>query len=257
MVLVVLALLAYALGWFDKVANVAENAADAVVDTAGDAVDAVADVAEDTVDTVEDVANMGDDVKDAIEEVEEAEEELMEAKEELDQAKEELAEEVEESTLSVDLEKSSVLREGRASGKSHNGTISFSEATLVVDGDDLIWGSFIVDMTSINSTDLSGASKDKLDAHLQAEDFFDVANFKTAMLKITSVDDDIVEADLTIKWKTLPISFEIEDDNDSYTAAFSIDSTKRWVQEWGSVIDQAKNALVSDDIDFTITLVAE
>ena len=37
-------------------------------------------------------------------------------------------------------------------------------------------------MTSINTTDLKGEWKDKLDGHLKADDFFGVEKFKTATL---------------------------------------------------------------------------
>ena len=45
----------------------------------------------------------------------------------------------------------------------------------------------MVDMTTINTTDLEGEYKEKLDGHLHSDDFFGTATHKTASLEITSV----------------------------------------------------------------------
>ena len=39
-------------------------------------------------------------------------------------------------------------------------------------------------MTTIRSTDLEGETKEKLDSHLKASDFFDVENHPTAMVDV-------------------------------------------------------------------------
>ena len=68
-------------------------------------------------------------------------------------------------------------------------------------------------MTSINTTDLEGEWKGKLDNHLKSEDFFDTSKNKTAKLVIKSAQFGKgghwdVNADLTIKGITKPIMFK-------------------------------------------------
>jgi polyisoprenoid-binding protein YceI len=69
--------------------------------------------------------------------------------------------------------------------------------------------------------------------------------------------EETIVADLTIKWVTLPVTLNRSEGDDGLGATFSIDSTQWGVQEGWSLVDQAKNALVSDDIDFVVTLVLQ
>ena len=54
----------------------------------------------------------------------------------------------------------------------HEGTITLQQGTLEFTNNELTGGNFVMDMTSINTTDLEGDYKDKLDGHLKADDFF-------------------------------------------------------------------------------------
>jgi len=47
----------------------------------------------------------------------------------------------------------------------HEGTITLREGVLEFKQDQLTGGSFVMDMTSINTTDLEGDYKNKLDGH--------------------------------------------------------------------------------------------
>ena len=61
---------------------------------------------------------------------------------------------------------------------SHTGTIDLKSGALEFDGDKLTGGEFVVDMTTINTTDLEGDYKQKLDGHLHSDDFFSTASMK-------------------------------------------------------------------------------
>ena len=54
----------------------------------------------------------------------------------------------------------------------------------MMDGDKITGGKFVMDMTSINVTDLSGESKGKLEGHLNSDDFFGVNHYPEATLEI-------------------------------------------------------------------------
>ena len=70
-----------------------------------------------------------------------------------------------------------------------------------------------IDMQSINTTNLEGAWKDKLDGHLKSPDFFSVSNFPNALIKFSgnqnmSNNGEInFEGNLTIKEITHPTKF--------------------------------------------------
>ena len=85
--------------------------------------------------------------------------------------------------VSLDLEKSKVKWTGKKiTNSSHWGSLSFKEATLDFDGEDLVSGKFIVDMNTMSVDDIQGRGKQRLEGHLRNEDFFDVDNHKEAIL---------------------------------------------------------------------------
>ena len=49
----------------------------------------------------------------------------------------------------------------------HEGTIKLKEGELKFNNNDLIDGTFVMDMSTINTTDLEGGSKNRLDGHLK------------------------------------------------------------------------------------------
>ena len=67
--------------------------------------------------------------------------------------------------------------------ESHNGDIKIKSGKLVLDHGKLSWGEFVIDMTTINTLDMSEKYNDKLNSHLSNEDFFNVEKFPTAVLK--------------------------------------------------------------------------
>jgi len=135
---------------------------------------------------------------------------------------------------------------GRAAGKSHNGVVDIKSWNLKLDNGNIVAGEFVIDMSTIDALDNDSVD---LDNHLKEEDFFDVTTYPTARMEISSVDGNTVTADLTIKDVTKEVIFDIENIDGGATASFSIDST-----QWGVGEGWIKDALVSDDIDFDVTL---
>mgnify|MGYP000477576307 CR=1 FL=1 len=73
------------------------------------------------------------------------------------------------------LEKSELIWIGKKiTLKEHSGTLQFKEGTISINADGTIYGNIIIDMTSINNTDMKGKWKRKLEEHLKSDDFFDV-----------------------------------------------------------------------------------
>lgn len=102
----------------------------------------------------------------------------------------------------------------KSEASSHDGTVKVKSGDMIMKGNDLVGGSFVLDMTSINATDLSGEYQQKLNGHLKNGDFFEVEKFPTASFKITSVKKNsdkiyssLVTGNLTVKGKTSAITF--------------------------------------------------
>ncbi len=161
---------------------------------------------------------------------------------------------------SIDVNESTITWTGKKVLGSHTGTISFKDAVLEMDGETLTGGMFTVDMTSINVTDLkAGEGKEKLEGHLQSDDFFGVANHPTATLTFTKVqkmsDGYEVMADLTIKGKTEAISFELATTKDSATTTLTIDRTKHDIRYGsGSFFDNLGDKTISDNFTLDVVL---
>lgn len=159
----------------------------------------------------------------------------------------------------VKLDKSTVKWTGyKVTGK-HEGTIKLKSGTLVFNGETLSGGKFTMDMTSINTTDLKGDYKNKLDGHLKSEDFFGVEKYPTSFLEIVSVtgkDGNYkVKADLTIKGIKESVAFVMKVNGNSATAALKIDRTKYNIK-YGSAsfFDGLKDRAISDEFDLNVTL---
>ena len=116
-----------------------------------------------------------------------------------------------------------------------------------------------MDMTTINTTDLEGDYKKKLDGHLKDNDFFGVETHKTASLTFTAVkpngSNHIVEGDLTIKGITNKVRFNMSVTDNSATAKLKIDRTKFNIK-YGSAsfFDGLKDRAIYDEFDLNVTL---
>ncbi|WP_426431041.1 YceI family protein [Winogradskyella sp. HB-48] len=159
----------------------------------------------------------------------------------------------------VDVSSSKVTWKGYKVGGEHEGTIKLKEGSLTFNGDALEGGSFTIDMTSINTTDLSGDYKAKLDGHLKSDDFFGVEEYPIASLTITSVSGKngkyTVKGDITIKGITEAISFPMTVTENSATANLKIDRTKHKITyKSPSLLETLKDKAIYDEFDINVEL---
>ncbi len=167
------------------------------------------------------------------------------------------------SQTTFDLEKSKVKWTGKKiTNASHWGHINFTKADITFDGDVISTGNFIVDMTSISVDDISGGGKNRLENHLKDDDFFSVDKFNNAELEILEKSEMIdnkylIEANLTIKGITNPITFEMTlMDSGSYKALLVFDRSKYDVQyRSGSFFENLGDRLILDDVELEVTLI--
>jgi len=113
----------------------------------------------------------------------------------------------------VDKAASKVKWEAKKVTGQHNGSILFSNGSIVGTGNKISGGTFVIDMKTIADEDITDAGmKAKLMGHLASDDFFSIEKFpesKMVIKKVTLVSGDEFKflADLTIKGVTNPVEF--------------------------------------------------
>ncbi len=160
----------------------------------------------------------------------------------------------------VDIKESSIEWTGKKVLGSHNGTIQLQEGYLEMEGNILVGGMFVIDMTSITVTDLeAGKGKEKLEGHLKSDDFFGIKNHPTASFeidKVAKMDGGFkVGGTITIKGTSKPISFDLKMDDNTAIANLKIDRTKFDVKYGsGSIYDNLGDKAINDIFELDITL---
>lgn len=131
---------------------------------------------------------------------------------------------------------------------------------LEFEGDKLSGGEFTVDMTTINTTDLQGDYKAKLDGHLHSDDFFSTKSNPTSTLIFTNVkasgkNSYEVTGDLTIKGITKPVTFDVSIYGSKATATLKVDRAAYNVQYGsGSFFDNLGDKTIYDEFDLVVDL---
>ena len=142
---------------------------------------------------------------------------------------------------------------------SHTGTINIKSGMLEFDGSKLIGGEFVVDMTTINTTDLEGGAKGKLDGHLNSDDFFATAANPTSTLVFTDVEASgknsySVTGNLTIKGITKPVTFDVSVYGSKATATLKVDRTNYDVKYGSTLFGAAADKAIYDEFDLVVDL---
>lgn len=160
----------------------------------------------------------------------------------------------------IDVKASEVTWRGEKVTGFHTGTVDLKEGHFIMEDGELKGGEFVIDMSSINVTDLEGENKGKLEGHLKSDDFFGVETYPTAKLVITSAakkNDGTygVVADLTIKEDTHPVTFDLDWNENSASTELSIDRSKFNVRYGsGSFFDNLGDKTIYDNFDLKVDL---
>mgnify|MGYP003962385481 CR=1 FL=1 len=168
--------------------------------------------------------------------------------------------------MSINPEESSIHWLAKKVTGQHDGTIKITSGSLTMQNDLISGGNFEVDMTSIFVSDLNGEYKQKLEGHLKSDDFFSVDKFPKANLLIKETRQKMpnhyeINADLTIKGKTHPITFAAvvtsKELSFSAIANIKIDRTK-WDVTYnsGNFFENLGDYLIKDEIEFDIFLLS-
>ncbi|MEE2801497.1 MAG: YceI family protein [Bacteroidota bacterium] len=174
---------------------------------------------------------------------------------------------VEAVTYTIDTEASNIAWVGSKPTEDHTGNISLKSGMVKINGETLESGEFVIDMTSIEVTDLEGDKAASLKAHLegtvedQQTDFFNTPEYPTAKFVVTGIEGSTLSGNLTLKDVTKNVSFPVtvkyEGDKMMLDSEeFTINRTD-WGIKYGSgtFFDIAANKAISDDIKLTVNLV--
>lgn len=156
----------------------------------------------------------------------------------------------------INVAKSTIAWVGKKVTGQHNGTINFKSGEVNLQHGTLTGGTFVVDMTSINTTDLEGDYKGKLDGHLKSDDFFGVATYPEATFVITKVTGDKVSGDLTIKGHTEKSAFTLTTKGNTISGDIKINRTKFDIRYGSkSFFDNLKDKAIDDEFELSVNIV--
>lgn len=160
----------------------------------------------------------------------------------------------------VKIKNSALTWEGSKVTGSHEGTIELKSGYLTLDNNDLVGGGFVIDMTTIVCTDLSGKGKASIEGHLKSDDFFSVDKFPYASLTILDVkkkglDQYQVNANITIKGMTQKIMFDAEINEKTAKAKLVIDRTEFGIiYKSGNFFEELADKAIYNEFKLSIEL---
>lgn len=180
---------------------------------------------------------------------------------------------MEATAFKVDTTTSVINWKGEKPTGTHTGTIKLKEGTFKANDSVIESGTFVIDMNSIEDTDLEGDDKLNLEKHLKGTvegkegDFFNVNKYPTGTFEVTGVTKKdgvtLLQGNLTLKEVTKNVEFPVtitmnEDTIEITSEKFNIDRTK-WNVNFGSksVFDGLGDKFINDEIELMINLKAK
>lgn len=154
----------------------------------------------------------------------------------------------------IDLSKSSFTWKGsKITGDFHTGPIKMKKATL-----DNGKGEFVADMNSIEDTTLEGEWKKKFLDHIKSGDFFNVAKYPTATLKVEKIDNGYLYGKFTIKNKTHAVTVPFVKNGNTYTGELGFDRTKYdMVYGSGNFFKNLGDKVIADTVTLKFKIVTK
>ena len=162
----------------------------------------------------------------------------------------------------IDISKSTVKWVGKKVTGSHEGNISIKEGHIHFDDNAFTGGNIVIDMSTIECTDLDGDSKQNIENHLSSDDFFGVKKYPTANLEVISAEKVKysknkyrVKGILEIKNIKNDVEFEVVIDNSLAKVELVIDRTKYDIKYGsGSFFDNLGDKMIYDDFNLSVSL---
>ena len=171
-------------------------------------------------------------------------------------------EEVTESLVSysLDTENSTLAWKGfEGDHEFHVGTVDFTEGSMVMNGNSVEEGTFVVDMTTITVTDegMPDQYKTKLEGHLGADDVWNIAQFATTSVTLGEYKDGNLSIMLSVLGKKVPaivpVSITADDSGAKIKGKFTVDFASLEVPLFQP--QEEEDESISPVIEFELTAV--
>lgn len=140
--------------------------------------------------------------------------------------------------------------------KHHTGTVQITEGSVTKEGEEVM-GNFVIDMTTINNTDLTEADgKPKLEGHLASEDFFNVEEYSKVNVSLNNIKDGM--ADITIDVmgmkmdETVAVETAKEGDKMMINGSFSIDFSALDFKMFSPNPEKPEEGHIDPNLDFNL-----
>ena len=172
-------------------------------------------------------------------------------------------------------EESKIHWEGYKPTGTHRGTINLKNGSVIVADHVVTGGQFVIDMNSIEVTDLEGDQKANLLAHLKGtasgkeNDFFNVAQYPEAIFEISKCIElksggdanTMIYGNLTIKKVTKQIGFKARVDVTGdrmivHVPKFNIDRTQWGINFRSKKLSELADSFINDEVGLTMDIVA-
>lgn len=172
--------------------------------------------------------------------------------------------EIEADTIKMNIEKSKInwIATEMRGTKRRTGTISFKDGLFLSKNGEIVGGEFIVDMETMDVTDVpvhEKIARKNLLNHLKSDDFFNVTHYPISTLKMTNVeknkDDSLkISGNLTIREVTKNIEFFAHQEDGKFRTSFTFNRLDWNIAYEGSWADKT---LVDKDVELTIEIEME
>jgi len=170
--------------------------------------------------------------------------------------------------LAADPSATQITWTGKKLGKEHFGTISLKDGFIHIDNNAITGGEFLVDMTTIKSTDIEDEKMNgMLVGHLKSDDFFGVEKYPASKLVLTGSSKFVngtatVKGIMTIKEATNPVEFTVKEtvtgNVKTYKAVITVDRSLYNVRYGsGKFFTDLGDKAINDEFTLEVTLVAK
>lgn len=163
--------------------------------------------------------------------------------------------------VDVDTAASKITYVGKKVTGEHTGAVKVQSGSLTFSKDALVGGTIVADMSSISVTDITDNEyAKKFLSHMASDDFFSTAAHKTATLTVKSAkkvsgNKYSVTADLTIKGKTAPVTFDADVTTEKASAKVMIDRTKYDIKYGsGKFFQGLGDKVINDEFSLDVAL---
>ena len=152
---------------------------------------------------------------------------------------------------------------GRKVTGAHFGTIAVKEGNFSVSDGKLTGGQFVIDVASLKILDVTDPGTNaQFYGHLASDDFFSIDQYPEANFEITSVNNNHVTGNLTIKGITHSIGFDasvqVAGDTLTATGKIVVDRTKYDIKfRSGNFFTNLGDTLIYNDFDLNVNITAK